>query len=95
MLRCFHIAPAILAVTSMPNPIYSQEATGSGGPASSAQADIALAGSEHPESATSIYGLGGLFHLRSVPDVEYTAGRTSTVVSRGASIVPRPMPVLM
>ena len=77
----------------MPGPIFSHEATGSGGPASSAQADIALAGSAHPDSATSIIGAGGLFSLRSVSDVEYTAGRTSTVASRGASIVPRPMPV--
>ena len=77
----------------MPNPIYSQEATGSGGPASSAQADIALAGSAHPDSVTSIYGVGGFFSLRSASDVEYTAGRTSTVTSRGASLVPRPMPV--
>ena len=45
--------------------------TGSGGLASSAQADSALSNSDS----------GGVFSLRFAPDVEYTSGLTSTVAS--------------
>ena len=51
----------------MPKPIYKGQSAGSGGPASSAQADIA------PAEVASVYGLGGQFRLLSLPDVEYTA----------------------
>ena len=68
------------------------EATGSGGPASSAQADSASAGSVQAGSAQIIRDSGGVFSFRCAPDVEYTTGNTTTVDSRGASIEPRPMP---
>ena len=70
----------------MPKPIFKGQSAGSGGPASSAQADIA------PAEVASVYGLGGQFRLLSIPDVEYDTGRISSVYSRGASLEPRAMP---
>ena len=67
------------------------EATGSGGPASSAQADSASAGPVQSGSTQILRDSGGVFSLRC-SDVEYTTGNTTTVDSRGASIEPRPMP---
>ena len=52
------------------------EGMATGRPASSAQADSASSG----------------FSLRYPPDLEYQAGKITSVTSRGASIVPRPMP---
>ena len=78
----------------MPSPILLKgnvEATGSGGPASSAQADSASAGSVQAGSTQILRDSGGVFSLR-YSDVEYTTGNTTTVDSRGASIEPRPMP---
>ena len=79
----------------MPSPILKKgnvEATGSGGPASSAQAESASAGSVQAGSAQIIRDSGGVFSFRCAPDVEYTTGNTTTVDLRGASTVPRPMP---
>ena len=92
---CFHIAPLILAFVSTPSAMSGKgkvEATGSVGPASSAQADTASAGSVQAGSAQIIRDSGGVFSCRFAPDVEYTTGNTTTVDSRGASIEPRPMP---
>ena len=75
----------------MPSPTLvegKEEAAGSGRPASSAQVDSAEAVSAQADSAQSIRP----FSLRFPPDVEYMAGRISTVAVRGASSVPRPMP---
>ena len=80
----------------MPSPIFGKgEATGSGGPASSAQAASAAAGSAQADSTQSIRGSGGVVSLRFPPDVEYTTWNTTTVASRGASCVPRPMPAFV
>ena len=70
----------------MPKPIYKGQSAGSGGPASSAQADIA------PAEVASVYGLGGQFRLLTLPDVEYDTGKISSVYDRDASLVPRAMP---
>ena len=80
----FRIAPSILAFISMPSAMSVKgkvEVTGSGGPASSAQADSAAAGSARADSAQSIQVSDGVFSLRYAPDVEYTAGHISTVAS--------------
>ena len=71
------------------------EATGSGGPASSAQAASAAAGSAQADSTQSTCDSDGVFSLRFAADVEYTDGITSTVASRVASCVPRPMPAFV
>ena len=70
-------------------------ASRSGRSASSAQADSAAAGFAQADISQSIRVSGSGFSLRFAPDVEYTTGNTTTVSSRGASGVPRPMPVFV
>ena len=84
-LRRIHITSSILALVAMLSKISVQGGmgvrTGSGGLASSAQADSALSNSDSGQG----------FSLRYA-DIEYMSGITSSVTSRGASCMPREMP---
>ena len=66
----------------------SREATGSGRPASSAQADRALSG----WPMDSVQSIRPCSH-RFPPDMEYNSATTTLVTTRGASVDPRPMPL--